>query len=115
MILELRGVHAVYGRSHVLHGVTLAAREGEVVSLLGRNGAGKSTTLKAVVGLVRVTGGEVVFRGRSLGGSGSRRILLSCSSCLCALDSNQSAPLPPRFEESEERELAKNLPSGVPA
>ncbi len=68
MILELRGVHAVYGRSHVLHGVTLAAREGEVVSLLGRNGAGKSTTLKAVVGLVRVTGGEIVFRGRALGG-----------------------------------------------
>ena len=67
-MLELRGVHAVYGRSHVLHGVTLAAREGEVVSLLGRNGAGKSTTLKAVVGLVRVTGGEVVFRGRALRG-----------------------------------------------
>jgi branched-chain amino acid transport system ATP-binding protein len=61
-------VHAVYGRSHVLHGVTLAAREGEVVSLLGRNGAGKSTTLKAVVGLVRVTGGEIRFHGRPLGG-----------------------------------------------
>jgi branched-chain amino acid transport system ATP-binding protein len=68
VILELRGVHAVYGRSHVLHGVTLAAREGEVISLLGRNGAGKSTTLKAVVGLVRVTGGDVVFRGRTLAG-----------------------------------------------
>jgi branched-chain amino acid transport system ATP-binding protein len=68
VILELRAVHAVYGRSHVLHGVTLAAREGEVISLLGRNGAGKSTTLKAVVGLVRVTGGEVVFRGRALAG-----------------------------------------------
>jgi branched-chain amino acid transport system ATP-binding protein len=67
VILELRGVHAVYGRSHVLHGVTLAAREGEVVSLLGRNGAGKSTTLKAVVSLVRMTGGEVLFRGRALG------------------------------------------------
>ena len=68
MILELRGVHAVYGRSHVLHGVTLAAREGEVISLLGRNGAGKSTTLKAVVGLVRVVAGDVAFRGRSLTG-----------------------------------------------
>ena len=68
MILELRGIHAVYGRSHVLHGVTLAAREGEVISLLGRNGSGKSTTLKAVVGLVRVTGGEVAFRGRVLAG-----------------------------------------------
>jgi branched-chain amino acid transport system ATP-binding protein len=66
VILELEGVHAVYGRSHVLHGVTLAAREGEVVSLLGRNGSGKSTTLKSVVGLVRVVGGRIAFRGRPL-------------------------------------------------
>src|SRR4029077_1782919 len=63
LMLEVRDLHAVYGRSHVLHGVSLAAREGEVVSLLGRNGAGKSTTLKAIMGLVRVTGGAVRFRG----------------------------------------------------
>jgi branched-chain amino acid transport system ATP-binding protein len=68
VILELRGVHAVYGRSRALHGVTLLAREGEVVCLLGRNGAGKSTTLKAVVGLVRVTAGTIAFRGRPLVG-----------------------------------------------
>jgi branched-chain amino acid transport system ATP-binding protein len=67
-MLEVRDVHAGYGRSHVLHGVTLAAREGEVVSLLGRNGAGKSTTLKAVMGLVRVTAGHVEFRGEPLTG-----------------------------------------------
>ncbi|HTO10057.1 MAG TPA: ABC transporter ATP-binding protein [Candidatus Binatia bacterium] len=67
-MLEVRGLHAVYGRSHVLHGVSLAAREGEVVSLLGRNGSGKSTTLKAVMGLVRVTGGAVTFRGEPLTG-----------------------------------------------
>ena len=65
-MLEIRGLHAVYGRSHVLHGVSLTAREGEVVSLLGRNGAGKSTTLKAVMGLVRVTGGAVTFDGEAL-------------------------------------------------
>ena len=65
-MLELRGVHAVYGLSHVLHGVTLTAREGEVISLLGRNGAGKSTTLKAMMGLVRVTAGAVALLGRSL-------------------------------------------------
>ncbi len=65
-LLELRDIHAYYGRSHVLHGVGLAAREGEVVSLLGRNGAGKSTTLKAIVGLVAVTGGEILFEGCSL-------------------------------------------------
>jgi len=67
-MLDVRDLHAVYGRSHVLHGVSLSAREGEVVSLLGRNGAGKSTTLKAVMGLVRVTGGVVRFAGESLTG-----------------------------------------------
>jgi branched-chain amino acid transport system ATP-binding protein len=67
-MLEVRGLHAVYGRSHVLHGVSLSAREGEVVSLLGRNGAGKSTTLKALMGLVRVTGGVVQFAGETLTG-----------------------------------------------
>ena len=67
-MLELRDVHAVYGRSHVLHGVSLTARAGEVVSLLGRNGAGKSTTLKAIVGLVEVTRGDIVLDGRSLRG-----------------------------------------------
>jgi len=67
-MLEIRDLHAVYGQSHVLHGVSLSAREGEVVSLLGRNGAGKSTTLKAVMGLVRVTGGAVRFSGEPLTG-----------------------------------------------
>ena len=65
-MLELADVHAAYGRSHVLHGVSLRAGEGEVVSLLGRNGAGKSTTLKAIVGVVEVTAGEIRFEGRSL-------------------------------------------------
>jgi len=65
-MLELADVHAVYGRSHVLHGVSLRAGEGEVVSLLGRNGAGKSTTFKAIVGVVEVTAGEIRFEGRSL-------------------------------------------------
>ena len=64
--LELDGVDAVYGRWRVLHGVTLTARAGEVVSLLGRNGAGKSTTLKAIVGLVEVTGGAIRFDGRAI-------------------------------------------------
>jgi branched-chain amino acid transport system ATP-binding protein len=67
-VLELVDVHAVYGRSHVLHGVTLTARAGEVVSLLGRNGAGKSTTLKAIVGLVEVTRGAITLEGRALRG-----------------------------------------------
>jgi branched-chain amino acid transport system ATP-binding protein len=67
-VLEVRNVHAAYGKSHVLHGVSLTARAGEVVSLLGRNGAGKSTTLKAIVGLVELTQGEIVLDGRALHG-----------------------------------------------
>jgi branched-chain amino acid transport system ATP-binding protein len=67
-MLEVHDVHAGYGRSQVLHGVTLTAREGEVISLLGRNGAGKSTTLKAIMGLVRMTRGRVSFRGEPLTG-----------------------------------------------
>jgi branched-chain amino acid transport system ATP-binding protein len=64
--LELEAVQAGYGLSRVLHGVTLSARAGEVVSLLGRNGAGKSTTLKAIVSLVEVTGGAIRFDGREI-------------------------------------------------
>ena len=67
-MLELRDVHAVYGRSHVLHGVSLAVRPGEVVSLLGRNGAGKSTTLKAIVGLVELIRGDIRLDGHPLHG-----------------------------------------------
>jgi branched-chain amino acid transport system ATP-binding protein len=73
-VLELSGVEAAYGRSRALHGVTLAARAGEVVSLLGRNGAGKSTALKAVVGLVAVTAGAVRFGGRDITGWPTHRI-----------------------------------------
>jgi branched-chain amino acid transport system ATP-binding protein len=73
-MLELLDVHAVYGRSHVLHGVSLRAAEGEVVSLLGRNGAGKSTTLRAIVGVVEVTAGEIRFEGRSVRGVPTHRV-----------------------------------------
>ena len=67
-MLELVEVRAAYGRSQVLYGVSLEARAGEVVSLLGRNGAGKSTTLKAIMGLVEVSAGDVRLEGRSLRG-----------------------------------------------
>ena len=73
-MLRLDGVEAAYGPSRVLHGVTLEAREGEVVSLLGRNGAGKSTTLKAVVGLVEVTGGSITLDGQALHGRSTHEI-----------------------------------------
>ncbi|HET8577579.1 MAG TPA: ABC transporter ATP-binding protein [Methylomirabilota bacterium] len=65
-VLTLSDLHAGYGLSAVLHGVTLEARAGEVVSLLGRNGAGKSTTLKAIVNLVEVTEGTIRFDGQDI-------------------------------------------------
>jgi branched-chain amino acid transport system ATP-binding protein len=67
-MLTLAEVHAHYGKSHVLHGVSLRVEQGEVVGLLGRNGVGKSTTLKAVMGLVRPSGGRVNLEGRDVTG-----------------------------------------------
>ena len=73
-MLELEGVEAGYGLSRVLHGVSLRAEAGEVVSLLGRNGAGKSTTLKSIVGLVAVSGGSIRFDGREITGRPTHEI-----------------------------------------
>jgi len=65
-MLRLQDVQAFYGKSHVLHGVTLEVGGGQVVGLLGRNGVGKSTTLKAIMGLVAVQGGSISFAGQDL-------------------------------------------------
>jgi branched-chain amino acid transport system ATP-binding protein len=67
-LLELVDVNAYYGKSHVLQGLSLEVAEGEVVALLGRNGSGRSTTLKAVMGMVAVRGGEIRFRGETVTG-----------------------------------------------
>jgi branched-chain amino acid transport system ATP-binding protein len=65
-MLEVRDLHAFYGRAHILHGVSLEARAGEVVALLGRNGAGKSTAMKSIMGLVPPAHGEVAFAGQRI-------------------------------------------------
>ena len=67
-MLEVRGLCAGYGAAQVLFDVNLEVRRGEVVALLGHNGAGKSTTLKAVMGLVRPQSGSVAFDGRDIAG-----------------------------------------------
>ncbi len=67
MLLEVRDLHAYYGQSHILHGIHLDVGEGEIVSLLGRNGVGRSTTCKAIMGLVPPQG-RVTFRGQELAG-----------------------------------------------
>src|SRR5205814_3514437 len=67
VMLELRDLHAFYGKSHILHGVDLSVGEGEIVALLGRNGVGRSTTCKAIMGLVPPQG-VVRYRGRDIAG-----------------------------------------------
>jgi branched-chain amino acid transport system ATP-binding protein len=67
-MLTLDGVHTYYAKSHILHGVSLEVRPGEVVGLLGRNGVGKSTTLKTVMGLVRPAEGKITFEGNNIAG-----------------------------------------------
>ena len=69
--LEIKGLQAWYGESHVLHGVNLDIREGEVVTLLGRNGAGKTTTLRSIMGVVPKRSGSVHYAGRELIGARS--------------------------------------------
>jgi branched-chain amino acid transport system ATP-binding protein len=65
-LIAVDGIHTYYGKSHILHGVSLDVLPGEVVGLLGRNGVGKSTTLKTIMGLVRPTDGDVRLEGRSI-------------------------------------------------
>jgi branched-chain amino acid transport system ATP-binding protein len=65
-LVTVEGIHTFYGKSHILHGVSLEVGRGEVVGLLGRNGVGKSTTLKTVMGLVRPSQGEVRYEGQPI-------------------------------------------------
>ena len=65
-MLSVKDLHAYYGRAHILHGVSLEAHAGEVVALLGRNGAGKTTAIKTIMGLVPPAQGEVSFDGQRI-------------------------------------------------
>jgi len=67
MLLEVRGLNAFYGKSHILQGVNFSVGAGEIVALLGRNGAGRSTTCKAIMGLVHPVG-QISFKDRPIAG-----------------------------------------------
>ncbi|HPC85003.1 MAG TPA: ABC transporter ATP-binding protein [Smithellaceae bacterium] len=68
MLLEVKNLNTHYGPSHVLQGIHLEIGDGELVALLGRNGMGKSTTLKSIMGLVKPTSGSVMFAGQEIAG-----------------------------------------------
>lgn len=74
MILDVENLHAHYGKSHVLQGISLHINEGELVTLLGRNGAGKSTTLKSICGVVVPSQGRVCFSGKDVQGQPAHAI-----------------------------------------
>src|SRR5260370_24985523 len=73
-LLQVEAFHTQEGKSHILHGVSLEVGRGEVVGLLGRNGVGKSTTLKAIAGLVHPSTGRILFEGREITGLAAHRL-----------------------------------------
>jgi branched-chain amino acid transport system ATP-binding protein len=73
-MLSVQALDAYYGRAKILHGVSFEAKPGEIVALSGRNGAGKSTTLKAIMGLVPPSAGRILFEGREITGLDAYRI-----------------------------------------
>ena len=74
VLLSLERINTYYGKSHILHDVSLEVREGQVTALLGRNGAGKSSTIKSIMGLVAPASGRVTFAGEDIAGSSPERI-----------------------------------------
>jgi len=72
--LDLQAVNTYYGRSHILFDVSLSVAKGEVVSLIGRNGAGKSTTFRSIIGLTPPQSGEILFKGEKVSGLRAYRI-----------------------------------------
>jgi branched-chain amino acid transport system ATP-binding protein len=102
-MLEVRGLNAWYGESHILHGIDLDIAEGEVVTLLGRNGAGKTTTLKSIMGMVGRRKGSIKLRSSELINLPSNRIArLGIAFCpeergiFASLDVEENLLLPPQ-------------------
>ena len=75
--LEVEDIHVYYGKSHILQGVSFVAERGEIVSLLGRNGSGRSTTLKAMMGLVPMSQGNIHLMDKKITGRSPSQIVHS--------------------------------------
>ena len=100
--LRVNGLHAFYGESHILHGVDFTVRQGELVTLLGRNGSGRTTTLKAILGLVGRRSGSVMVNGRETIAMPTHRIVhLGVGYCpeergiFASLSAEENLTLPP--------------------
>lgn len=74
VILDVRSIDTYYGLAHVLHGLSLRVDEGEVVALLGRNGTGKTTTMRAITGLTPPRAGEIRYKGQNIAGRPAHQI-----------------------------------------
>ena len=74
MLLDVKETHTYYGKSHILHGVSMEVEKGEIVTLLGRNGVGKSTILKSIMGLVTPRNGSIQFKGQDIVGMKPHKI-----------------------------------------
>ena len=106
-MLRLENVHAFYGESHILHGIDLRVNAGELVTLLGRNGAGRTTTLKAILGLVGRRTGTITFNGESVVSMAPHRIArLGIGYCpeergiFAGLSAEENLLLPPKLNSS---------------
>jgi len=105
-LLQVKGLNAWYGESHILHGVDFEVGRGEVVTLLGRNGAGKTTTLKSVMGMVGRREGSIAFEGGKIGALPSNQVArLGIAFCpeergiFASLNVRENLLLPPRVRE----------------
>jgi branched-chain amino acid transport system ATP-binding protein len=111
-MLKITNLEAWYGESHILHGVEFAVHEGEVVTLLGRNGAGRTTTLRAIMGLVGSRTGSVLINGIEAVGLAPHKIArLGLGYCpeergiFAALSTEENLLLPPRLEGARGMQL----------
>lgn len=103
-LLRITDLHAFYGESHILHGIDLIVKRGEVVTLLGRNGSGRTTTLKAIMGLVGKRSGSVMVNGREVINCATHKIArLGIGYCpeergiFSSLSVEENLMLPPRI------------------
>ena len=111
-MLKIANLEAWYGESHILHGVEFAVQEGEVVTLLGRNGAGRTTTLRAIMGLVGSRTGSVLIKGVEAVGLAPHKIArLGLGYCpeergiFSALSTEENLLLPPRLKGAQGMQL----------